>query len=129
MACFILHSYRFNWWDGVPEMIYVPNYTQNTCCYMYDSNTLRCYDYRPTYNTTVNYIDYFVNSHYLERYGSTQFSSYSSNIQCLDSSKFTQAYFYRNDAADIMILFMLIAIFILFIGKTFLRTFFRGFFR
>lgn len=110
-------------------MIYVPQYTANTCCYMYDANTLRCYTNRPSYNTTINYTDYFVNSHYLERYGSTQFSTNYSNIQCIDNSKYTQSYFYRNDAADIMLLFMLITIFILFIGRTFLRTFFRGFFR
>lgn len=110
-------------------MIYVPEYNDNTCCYMYDANTLRCYEYRPSYNSTVNYTDYFVNSHYLERYGSTQFSSYSYNIQCLDNSKLTTSYFYRNDAVDIMLLFFLIAAFFLIIARTFLRTFFRGFFR
>lgn len=111
-------------------MIYVPEFTENSCCYMYDSNTLRCYESKPQYNVTINYTDYFVNSHYLERYGSTEFNNYYNyNIQCLDNNKLTTAYFYRNDSVDIMFLFILISGFFLIIGRTFLKTFFRGFFR
>lgn len=110
-------------------MIYVPEFNTNTCCYMNDSNTLRCYDRRPTNNSTVSYIDYFVNSHYLSRSGSQSFGNYNTNIQCIDNSKLTNSYFYRNDSVDIMLLFVLIAGFIFFFGRIFLRTFFRGFFR
>lgn len=110
-------------------MIYVPDFDSNTCCYMNDPNTMRCYEYQPGYNTSVSYIDYFVNSHYLTRSGVQQFGSYATNIQCIDNSKLTTAYFYRNDATEIMFLFFLISGFFLIIGRVFLRTFFRGLFR
>lgn len=110
-------------------MIYVPEFNNNTCCYMNDSNTLRCYEYRPTYNSNVNYTDYFVNSHYLTRTGTQSFGSYNTSINCIATSNLTTAYFYRNDAVDIMLLFLLIVGFIFFFGRLFLRTFFRGFFR
>jgi len=110
-------------------MTYVPNFNLNTCCYMIDPDTLRCYDSRPSYNVSIDYTDYFVNSHYLIRTGTQNFNNYYTNINCIDYSKLTTAYLYRNDAVDIVFLFILISGFIFFFGRIFLRTFFRGFFR
>lgn len=110
-------------------MIYVPEFTNNSCCYLYDSNTLRCYDSIPQNNITVNFKDYFVNSHYLSRSGSTQFGSYYTlNFDCIDNNLFTTSYFYRNDATDIMLLFMLIIIFIFGLFGFFWKSFRRGLF-
>ena len=100
-------------------MIYVPEYTENSCCYM-------CVDVDWNYHCsiycngiyilwtwpnqekisgnlvlqeganavfTVSYKDYFVNSHYLYRVGSTSFNNYNVNVNCLDNNTFTSAYF------------------------------------
>ena len=107
-------------------MIYVPEYDNNTCCYMYDANTLRCYESVPTYNSIVNYRDYFVNSHYLYRDGATQFGSYNVNISCISHDKYTDAYFYSNDITSILLCFILISSFCYFIISKLLHALFKG---
>ncbi len=115
-------------------MIYVPDLTYS-CYTLVNKDTIRAYKqmpYNPSYNggnVTINYRDYYINSHYLFTDSYETFSYYSKLPVCLDTSSLTDAYLYRNDAPDIMLLFILIVGFIFFFGRIFLRTFFRGFFR
>lgn len=87
-------------------MIYLPDeVTSNMCAYVYDKDIIRVYDTRPTYNTIINYTDYFINSNYLTRTGSTSFGSYTTlNYNCIDYNNFTTSYLYRNDLDKILII-------------------------
>ncbi len=116
-------------------MIYVPDTTSYACYVLHDKDTIRAYTqmpYNPSDNygsVNINYRDYYINSHYLYTDSYEQFSRYSKLPVCLSTDTLTEAYFYRNDAPELMLLFVLIAGFFLFFARMFLRTFFRGFFR
>ena len=91
--------------------IYLPSYSSTNCAYVSASDTIRVYERVPTTNSTVNYTDYFVNSHYLSRTGSTTFNQYSTIPVCLSSSDITNNVFYRNDIDSILVIFMILLIF------------------
>lgn len=111
--------------------IYVPNI--NYACYVVqDMNTIRAYHttpYKPgNYNQSVNidYTDYYINSHYLEKTGTQSFSYNSTIPTCLNKSHITDDYYYRNDIDSILFIFLVI----LFVGfciplTIFLRMFKR----
>lgn len=110
------------------KVVYVPEFTPNSCCYMNDSQTMRCYDRKPVLNSTIGYIDYFVNSHYLSRTGVTNFGNYTSiSYDCLDTSKLTTDFYYRNDFGDILLVFFIMVFFVFFIVSKCIRVFFHGF--
>lgn len=88
--------------------VYVPN-TSYACYVVYDKDTIRAYHQTPTYNTDIDYTDYFVNSHYLERTGKTQFNQYYTLPTCLNSSILTSDYHYRNDYFASLIIFIIFA--------------------
>lgn len=108
------------------DKVYVPNYESDNCAYMYSNNTLRVYDSVPRANTTIHYIDYMVDNHYLFREGSTTFSQYSTLPTCLDDSNITTNFGYRTDIADILLVFFLIVGFIYFCVSRLWRTLFKG---
>lgn len=89
-------------------MYYVPT-TDYACYTVYNQDTIRAYHVSPNEYTSVEYTDYFVNSHYLSKDGLQTFSS--TIPVCLDSSNLTTDFFYRFDIVDIIIL----AIFLSFI--------------
>lgn len=108
-------------------MIYLPTpvYSSN-CAYVYDKDTIRVYESIPRNNTTINYTDYFVNSNYLYRTGSTTFSQYSTLPSCLDYELFTQNVGYSNYFDKVIIVsFILIAV-VWFLVRTLLRRFLYG---
>lgn len=108
-------------------MIYVPN--QNYACYVVqDSNTIRAYHTQPNYNSTVNYTDYYVNSHYLEKVGQQTWGNYNTTLPtCMDKNLITNNFYYRNDFDSILIIFLIMSIFCFYIPlKIFSRLFKRG---
>lgn len=108
------------------EKIYVPEYTSSKCAYIYSSDIIRVYDSVPTHNTTVNYTDYYIKSSYISNRGSTYFNQYSNLPICIQSSKITTDVYYRNDFADILIIFTIMSIIAFYIPlKIFLRLFRR----
>lgn len=91
--------------------IYVPNYDTTNCVTWYDSNTLRVFEYMPTPNNTISYVDYYINSHYLSNDGSISYA-YNDEIPiCISSDNITEDFYYRNDLSDILIIFIIIVIF------------------
>lgn len=88
-------------------MIYVPDITTYKCFVVRNDSTLRAYKQIPQYNTDVEYRDYFYTANYLYQDGVQSFGSYSSLPVCLDSSVLTTDYQYRNDYADILIIFII----------------------
>lgn len=108
--------------------IYIPDLSYS-CYTLIDKDTIRAYTtmpYNPSYNQTitVNYRDYFINSNYLYKDGSQQFSSYTTLPVCLDTSNITNEIYYRNDFDRILLIFVILAIVIFGIP---LKIFFRFF--
>lgn len=89
-------------------MFYVPNFSSSNCVVLRDKDTLRVYDQRPTYNSNINYVDYYINSHYVYNNGVQQFNQYSTLPTCIDVSNITTNVFYRNDIDSILIVFLII---------------------
>lgn len=105
-------------------MLYVPDYANNNCAYVYDSNWIRVYDTRPTNNSTVNYTEYNYNGHYVTRYGTTIFNNYSSLPVCRDD--ITTNFYYRNDITDIVFLFVMFVGVNWFLISKLVKTLLRG---
>lgn len=96
-------------------MIYVPDL--NYACYvLVDKDTIRAYEqvpYNPgSYNQSIsiNYRDYYINSHYLYNDSVQSFGNYSTIPTCLDKSKLTDEFYYRNDLASILVIFLIIVV-------------------
>lgn len=87
--------------------IYLPS--SDYACYVArdNGNTIRAYESVPRVNTTVNYTDYYVNSHYTFNHGEQQFSAYSTIPSCQNFNVTTNV-FYRNDIAEILITFFIL---------------------
>lgn len=107
-------------------MTYVPSFTDSSCIVISNSDTIRVYNTTPTYNSDVNYTDYYINSNYIYNVGIAHFSQYSTLPQCQDNSRFTTEVYYRNDFSEIMIIFTILTIFTLYLPwKLFTRLFWR----
>ena len=80
--------------------IYLPIEVEDTnCAYVYDKDTIRVYEEVPRQNATIDYTDYFINSDYISRHGSTTFNNWSTPIgyDCISSSDFSTNAIYRHD--------------------------------
>lgn len=89
------------------DKLYVPTKEYN-CYTVLDKDTIRAYHTAPYDDTTVNYTDYYVNSHYMERVGSQRFS-YTTPV-CLNKDLLTTDVYYRNDFDNILTIFFIMFI-------------------
>ena len=97
-------------------MIYMPeDNTYNKCYVVQSEGVIRGYDRVPQLNTNYNYRDYYVNSNYIYRDNSGQWNQYSTLPTCLSSSVITNDYYYRNDFDSICIIFLIFALFIIYL--------------
>ena len=104
--------------------IYVPD-TSYACYVVYDKDTIRAYHQQPTYDTNIDYTDYFINSHYLERNGVSNFNQYYTLPTCIDKSLLTTDYHYRNDYYSSLIIFIIFAIICFYVPIRILLRFFK----
>lgn len=103
-------------------MIYVPDLQNYKCYYVYSEGVLRAYEKIPQHNQENNYRDYYINSNYIFRDGTTSFSSYSTLPTCLETSNLTTDFYYRNDIDKILVIFTILVIFCIYCPiKLFLR--------
>ena len=107
-------------------MLYLPS-TNYSCVYVRGQGVVRAYIQAPNYNTTCQYRDYYIDSHYTYADGEQTFSQYSSLPVCLSSNDITDKYMYRNDISDILLTFVLFVGIIWFLISKLVKTFFRGF--
>lgn len=89
-------------------MLYIPKYNNGNCVVLGSNNTIRVYQQRPTSNSTVNYIDYYIDYGYIDNVGSTTFSSYSTIPVC--RTDYTTNFIYRLDFDKVCIIFMTIVV-------------------
>lgn len=107
-------------------MIYVPDIENYECFVVQSEGVIRAYEETPKNNITTNYRDYYINSNYIYKDGSTQFSTYSTIPTCLDNSIITNDVYYRNDFDKILIIFLILSIFCIYMPlKIFMRLFRR----
>ena len=78
--------------------IYLPeDITYNKCYVVQNEDVIRGYDIVPSNNTHYNYRDYYINSNYIYKDGTGQWSQYSTLPICLDNNVITNDIYYRND--------------------------------
>lgn len=108
------------------DKIFIPNYSQGKCAYIYNSDIIRVYDSVPTHNSSINYKDYYIKSQYIYNTGTTNFTQYSTLPVCISNNRITTDVFYRNDFADILIIFFIMSFISFWVPwKIFLRLFRR----
>lgn len=108
-------------------MIYVPNdSTFNKCYVVQGEGVIRGYDHTPSNNTTYNYRDYYINSSYIYRDGTGSWSQYATLPICLSADTITNNYVYRNDFANILIIFFLMVGGTWFLISKLVKTLFKG---
>lgn len=86
--------------------IYLPS-TNYQCYVVQDSNTIRAYETTPRANSSSNYTDYYVNSHYMFRNG-TQTWGNITNLPTCSGATFTTNIWYRNDMPQILTMFFIL---------------------
>ena len=109
--------------------IYLPvdNINDFACYSVLDKDTIRAYRTQPQIESSSEYVDFYINSHYLEKTGTQTWGQWSSNLPiCISKDSFTNNYYYRNDFASSLFIFSIFAIFGIMIPiKIFVRLFRR----
>ena len=92
-----------------------------------DKDTIRAYRTQPQMESSSEYVDFYINSHYLEKTGTQTWGQWTSNLPiCTSKDSFTNNYYYRNDFASSLFIFTIFAIFCIMIPiKIFVRLFRR----
>lgn len=92
--------------------LYVPvdNISDYACYYILDKDTIRAYRTTPSYNATINYTDFYINSHYLNKEGQQTFQQFSTIPSCVSSNSLSNNVFYRSDITDILLCTFIILI-------------------
>ena len=103
--------------------IYVPEKQQYQCYVVQNQDVIRAYQYVPTYNSTINYRDYYIHSDYIYKDSTQSFSNYGILPVCLDETMLTDSVYYRVDF-DLTV-FMLLTIIIVYVPLKIVSKFFR----
>lgn len=110
------------------EKIFMPESSVYNKCYVVQSNDIiRGYDRVPSYNSSYNYRDYYINSSYIYKDGSGTWSNYATLPVCLSSDIITNDYYFRLDMPNILLMFLVINIFAIYLPiKIFSKFIKRG---
>lgn len=104
-------------------MIYSPiSLENNTKCYEYqDTNILRIYD-SINIDSDNSFTDYNTGNHYTAKTGNIYLTT---QPQCIDHNKLSDEFYYRNDLAHILIIFLILFIFIFYLPFRVITRFYR----
>lgn len=105
--------------------IYVPDYVSSNCVVVRNEEVIRKYETTPTYNSTVNYIDYYIRSDYIEQPGYQTFSQYSTLPTCLSNDTITTEHEYRLDFDKSLIIFAILFVFSIYLPTKLFLTLIR----
>lgn len=95
------------------DNIYLPidNVNDFACYSIYDKDTIRAYYTQPRLESSSNYVDFYINSHYLQKTGIQSWGQWNTSLPtCLSADLITTDYYYRNDFPDILLIFIIFAI-------------------
>lgn len=109
------------------DKVYIPHFDSNTCVSVdyINQGYLRAYERQPYANSSINYTDYFINSHYLSRSGYQSFGNYYNSVSCIPIERLTNEVEYRNDFDQILIIFLILAIVIVVVPTKIVFRLFR----
>lgn len=96
--------------------IYLPidNVNDFACYSLYDKDTIRAYRSQPQIDSSSEYVDFYINSHYLQKTGIQTWGQWSNTLPtCFSKSFITNDVYYRNDFDSILIIFSILFIFII----------------
>lgn len=96
--------------------IYLPieNVNDFACYSVIDKDTIRAYYTQPQLESSSEYVDYYINSHYLKKTGTQSWGQWNSSLPiCLSKSSITNDVYYRNDFDSVLIIFLILFIFII----------------
>ena len=96
--------------------IYLPikNVSDYKCYSVYDKDTIRAYVQQPQLDSSSQYVDFYINSHYLQKSGVQSWGQWNNTLPtCLSTSSITNDVYYRNDFDSILIIFLVLFIFII----------------
>lgn len=96
--------------------IYLPieNVNDFACYSVLDKDTIRAYYTQPQLDSSSNYVDFYINSHYLQKTGTQSWGQWNNSLPtCLSKSSFTNDVYYRNDFDSVLIIFLILFIFII----------------
>lgn len=100
------------------ENIYLPiNSVNDFACYsVYDKDTIRAYRTMPTINGSSNYVDFYINSHYLQSEGTQTWGQWTNYLPtCISTSSITTDYYYRTDMPEILTMVIIIALCVIYL--------------
>lgn len=98
--------------------IYLPvNSVNDFACYsVLDQDTIRAYKTMPTINGSSNYVDFYINSHYLQSEGTQTWGQWQSYLPtCISTSSITTDYYYRTDMPEILTMVFIIALCVIYL--------------
>lgn len=96
--------------------IYLPieNVNDFACYSVFDKDTIRAYKTQPQLDSTSEYVDFYINSHYLQKTGTQSWGQWNNTLPiCLTKSSITTDVYYRNDFDSVLIIFLILFIFII----------------
>lgn len=112
------------------DNIYLPidNVNDFACFSIYDKDTVRAYKTQPQLDSSSEYVDFYINSHYLQKTGIQSWGQWNSSLPtCISSDSVTTDFYYRNDFPDILLIFIIFAIVGIYLPfKLFSRIFRKG---
>ena len=112
------------------EHIYLPvEQVSDYACYsIRNGDVIRAYKNIPRVNSESDYVDFYINSHYLEIDGTQTWGNYTQNLPvCIENNSITNEVYYRNDFDSILIIFLVMCIFCFYLPyKLFMRLFKKG---
>ena len=113
------------------EHIFLPveNVSDFACYSVIDKDTIRAYKSMPAINSSSDYVDFFINSHYLEKEGNQTWGNWSQNLpSCISSSAISTDFYYRNDLPEVLVIFIILVVFVTYFPRKLLNVFYkRGF--
>lgn len=110
-------------------MVYVPYDNKNdySCYTLYDSNTIRAYKHSPQVSANNEYIDFYINSHYISKMGFQYIETTEELPLCISNENITNDYWYRFDISHIVVVVSFFLFFIFLTLKVISRLFGRWF--
>lgn len=96
--------------------IYLPieSFNDFACYSVFDKDTIRAYKTQPQLDSSSEYVDFYINSHYLQKTGTQFWGQWNNNFPtCVSQSSFTNDVYYRNDFDSVLIIFLILFIFII----------------